>query len=270
MNNEKDREGPPLLYIYSQKEPHQDVLIVSNKAALLRLKESIEHALKSGEGDCTGVFSDFETYGIKIILNDEQYDSEFWQRLQLPFFEVDDSHGGEVLSVEDMIGFGLKSSEDIRKAQPEMNEYRKYNKEMTEKMKRIAKRNTPRDSQLDYIKILNSNNFKKLDEYLNNHEVNEKVNGESLIYWAVFNNKLPFVKRLLELGADPNQLDTLGRSLLEIASYFGYFEVCKAVLEKGANVNENCLQRSRYSWNSQSQNEIIELLNEWNGNKKTI
>ncbi|MCF2649694.1 hypothetical protein [Niallia circulans] len=114
MNKEKGHEGPPLLYVFSQRKPHEDVIIVSNKTALLRLKYTIDGALENGEGDCTGVFSDFETYDIKIILNDEQYDSEFWQRLQLPFFEVDENDR-QVLSVEDIIGFDIKNSDGFKK-----------------------------------------------------------------------------------------------------------------------------------------------------------
>lgn len=262
MNKDKKREGPPLLYVFSQRKPHEDVVIVSNKTALLQLKDSIEHALENGEGNCTGVFSDYETYDIKIILNDERYDTEFWKRLQLPFFEVDENEG-QVLSVEDIIGFNIKNSDDLRNAEPEVDKYRKYNQEMTEKMKQIAKRNMQRNSQMEYIKILDSPDLIKLDEYLSKHEVNEKVNGESLIYWAVFHNNLPFIKRLLEIGADPDQRDSLDRSLLENASYFGFYDVCKTLLESGAKIDDNCFRRAENSWDGFSQSEIIELLHEW-------
>ncbi|MCF2649693.1 ankyrin repeat domain-containing protein [Niallia circulans] len=112
---------------------------------------------------------------------------------------------------------------------------------------------------MDYIKILNSNDLLMLDEYLNNHNVNEIVNCESLIYWAVFNNKLPFVKKLLELGVDPNQRDKLDRSLLENSSYFGFYELCKALLEKGAKIDEDCFRRAENGWDGFRQSEIIEL-----------
>lgn len=148
MNKDKEREGPPLLYVFSQRTPHEDVVIVSNRTALLRLKDTIEHTLENGEGDCTGGFSDFETYGIKIILNDESYDSVFWQRLQLPFLDVNECEEGEVLSVEDITGFDLRNSEDVKKARPIMEQYRKYNQIMTEKMKEVAKRNNQEDSKM--------------------------------------------------------------------------------------------------------------------------
>ncbi|MGN8842990.1 ankyrin repeat domain-containing protein [Niallia sp. HCP3S3_B10] len=116
---------------------------------------------------------------------------------------------------------------------------------------------------MEYIKILDSNDLIKLDEYLSSYEVNEQVNGESLIYWAVFNNKLPVIKRLLELGADPVQRDSLDRSLLEIASYFGFHDVCKTLLENGAKIDEDCFRRAENGWDGFRQSEIIELLHEW-------
>ncbi|MBL5767358.1 hypothetical protein B5V88_07110 [Heyndrickxia sporothermodurans] len=134
----------PLLHIYPQRHPHDDVLIVSSRTALLLLKQSIEVALEKGEGDCVATTSDFETYEIKIILNDEGRQSDFWRRLQLPLFEVDESEG-QILSVEDIIGFDLKTSKDIRKARPKMEQYRKHSKQMTEKMKEVAKKNKQRD-----------------------------------------------------------------------------------------------------------------------------
>jgi len=135
----------PLLHIYPQRHPHDDVLIVSSRTALLRLKQSIEEALEKGGGDCVATTSDFESFKIKIILNDESRQSDFWRRLQLPLFEVDESEEGQVLSVEDILGFDLKTSEDIRKARPIMEQYRQHSQQMTEKMKEIAKKKKQRD-----------------------------------------------------------------------------------------------------------------------------
>ncbi len=135
----------PLLHVYPQRHPHDDVLIVSSRTALLRLKKSIEDALEKREGDCVATTSDFETYKIKIILNDEGSQSDFWRRLQLPLFESDESEDGQGLSVEDIIGFDIKTSDDIRKARPIMEQYRKHSQQMTEKMMQIAKRNKQGD-----------------------------------------------------------------------------------------------------------------------------
>lgn len=142
MDKDQEKKGPPLLHIYPQKLPHDDVVIVTNKTALLCLKESIEHALEKGEGECVVTTADYERYGIKIILNDEQYDSDFWRRLQLPLFGVDESAEENVLSVEDILGFDLRDSEDVRIAQPIMAEYRQHNREMNERIKQAARRNS--------------------------------------------------------------------------------------------------------------------------------
>lgn len=210
-------------------------------------------------------FSDFETYSIKIILNDERYDSEYWQRLPLPFFEVDFNKEEHILSDEDIIGFDIRDSEGLRKTKLMREQYRKYSREMTEKIMKAANRNTLRNSMMEYFYILYSNDLIKLNEYLSNHKVNEKVNGESLIYWVVFYNKLLIVKRLIELGADPNQKDSLDRSLLEIGSYFGFYDVCKKLLEKGGRPTEECTRRAENGWGGFRQVEIIELLSEWIG-----
>ncbi|WP_175987061.1 hypothetical protein [Bacillus sp. Marseille-Q1617] len=140
-----NNQNVPLLHIYPQKLPHDDVVIVSSRTALLRLQKSIENALEKGEGDCVVTTSDFERYEMKIILNDEGLQADFWRRLQLPHFEIDESKVGEILTIEDIIGFDIKNSEDLRKVKSVMEEYRKYSQEMTEKMKQFAKRNKLRD-----------------------------------------------------------------------------------------------------------------------------
>lgn len=146
MNKEENDWRMPLLHIYPQKHhPNDNLVIVSNKTALLRLKETIEKALEKGEGDCIVTTSDMETYEIKIIQNDEDWQSEFWRRLQLPFFEVNESEEGEVLSVEDIIGFEIKSSEDLREKQPVMEEFKKHNEEIREKILKIIRRNKQGD-----------------------------------------------------------------------------------------------------------------------------
>lgn len=88
----------------------------------------------------------------------------------------------------------------------------------------------------------------------------------SLLYWAVYKNKVEIVKELLEWGADPNTKDLNGRSPLEVGSYFWFFTVCELLLEHGARVNDDSLNRAKHGWNYNSQNRIIELLQEW---KKT-
>ena len=101
--------------------------------------------LKREKGDCRATTSDMETYQFKIILNDEDWQSEFWRRLQLPLFEIDESEEGDILSVEDILGFDIKNSEDLREKQPIVDEYNKRNMEMREKIMEIIERNKQSD-----------------------------------------------------------------------------------------------------------------------------
>lgn len=84
------------------------------------------------------------------------------------------------------------------------------------------------------------------------------------LFQAVYMNDLDIVKKLLdEQNVDVNKTDQLGRTLLQIACYFGYYEVCKKLLENGAKIDEDCFRRAENGWNGFRQNEIIELLQEW-------
>lgn len=77
-------------------------------------------------------------------------------------------------------------------------------------------------------------------------------------------NDLDTVKKLLDdKDVDVNETDQIGRTLLQIACYFGFYEVCKVLLERGANVDDESLRRAKYGWDGYRQSEIIELLHEW-------
>ncbi|AIF42144.1 ankyrin repeat domain-containing protein [Virgibacillus sp. SK37] len=120
-----------------------------------------------------------------------------------------------------------------------------------------------RDSARTFMEILESNNTSKLAEYVKNHNVDHEINGNSLLYWAVYMNQIQIVKELLKLGADQNKKDLYGRSPLEIGSYYGFYEVCKVLLENGVMVDENSLNRARRGWGGNRQSEILKLLEEW-------
>jgi len=88
------------------------------------------------------------------------------------------------------------------------------------------------------------------------------------LFQAVYMNDLDTVKKLLdEQNVDVNETDQLGRAPLQIASYFGFYEVCKKLIEKGAKIDEDCFGRAENGWDGFRQSEIIELLHErQNGN----
>ncbi|MCM3362985.1 MULTISPECIES: ankyrin repeat domain-containing protein [Niallia] len=84
------------------------------------------------------------------------------------------------------------------------------------------------------------------------------------LFQAVYMNDLDTVKKLLgEQNVDVNETDQLGRTLLQIACYFGFYEVCKKLLEKGAKIDEDCFRRAENSWSEFQHDEVIELLHEW-------
>lgn len=129
----------PLLHIYSQRYPHDEAVIIASSSGLVRLKESIEKALEIGEDDCVVTTPDMESYEIKVILSEENWRTEFWQRIQYPYSEDDENE--ETLTVDDIIGYGIRKSEDIGKAQEIIKADRRYSQELTYKLRSLAERN---------------------------------------------------------------------------------------------------------------------------------
>ena len=115
---------------------------------------------------------------------------------------------------------------------------------------------------MNYLNLLHRNDFEGLDEYLRKHDVNQEHKGHSLLYWAVHNKNFGFTKQLVHKGADLNQCDSLGRTPLIIASYFGFIEIASFLLENGADMT-GCIERAKHGWDDHIQTEIVELLNYW-------
>lgn len=71
---------------------------------------------------------------------------------------------------------------------------------------------------MDYFKLLiPKNNFDELENYLKSHDVNEELNGQTLLYWAVYHNSLQIVQYLVLRDADINKKDSLGRTAILLA-----------------------------------------------------
>lgn len=86
---------------------------------------------------------------------------------------------------------------------------------------------------------------------------------EDSLFKAVYLNDIAKVMKLIDdQNVDVNEMDQLGRTPLQIACFFGFYEVCKKLLEKGARINEDCFQRAENGWDGFRQNEKIELLQE--------
>ncbi|MES9739801.1 ankyrin repeat domain-containing protein [Peribacillus frigoritolerans] len=58
------------------------------------------------------------------------------------------------------------------------------------------------------------------------HNLNEELQGQSLLYGAVHSNNLVFTKHLVHQGAIVNKTDRLGRTPFLIACYFGFVDIC--------------------------------------------
>lgn len=115
---------------------------------------------------------------------------------------------------------------------------------------------------IDFLKLLKDNDVSGLENYLKIHDTNKEIHGQSLLYWAVFNNNLEFSKRIIEMGADVNQKDHIGRSSLSISCFFGFINLATLLLENGAEIDGTCMERAYYGWNGNIQIEILDMLRE--------
>lgn len=113
---------------------------------------------------------------------------------------------------------------------------------------------------MDYFKLMYTGDTTGLDLYLNTHDVNEEINKQSLLYWAVFYNNFPITQRLIQHGVDVNKIDKHGRTALHIACYFGFYDISKTLLLHGAIIDITCFERASNGWDGHYQSEIIELL----------
>ena len=64
--------------------------------------------------------------------------------------------------------------------------------------------------------------------------------SNSIIYCGANKNCLETVKKLLGTGADINQINEDGHSLLYVSVFFGRLEVVKLLLQAGANSSQIC------------------------------
>lgn len=113
---------------------------------------------------------------------------------------------------------------------------------------------------MNYIDILQTNNLRELKVYLNSHDINEEIYEQSLLYLSVFLNNFAFTKYLIQCGAKINKYDRLGRTPLQIACYFGFYNIADFLLKNGAIVDDICFKNGNRGWDNNKQTEIINLL----------
>lgn len=71
-------------------------------------------------------------------------------------------------------------------------------------------------------------------------ELEQKVDGETMLFQAAKDGEIEVVKKLLQLGANPNS-PSLGSVMpLHIAAKFGHLEIIEELLNGGANVDGKC------------------------------
>ncbi len=122
--------------------------------------------------------------------------------------------------------------------------------------------------QQNLTKIFHSDDMDQLDQIVTKYGVDFEINGGTLLFWAVYVNNILAVKRLLELGADPNILDSNGRSCLSIASYFGFVDIFKHLIRYGAKIDSSCIERAYHGWDGHVQEEILKVLKRYPFNNK--
>ncbi|MBS4220075.1 hypothetical protein KHA96_17320 [Bacillus sp. FJAT-49711] len=135
----------PILHIYPQKYHHDEAIIIGRREGLERMKATIEKALETGEGNCTAVTSDIESYKLHIFINDEAPNSDFWRTLNLPYVDfVDD---GIILGGDDYLIYEIKNSKDLRETCSVIEEDRKRSKIMQGKIMEVIERNREKNRE---------------------------------------------------------------------------------------------------------------------------
>ncbi|MGG3772957.1 cyclic-phosphate processing receiver domain-containing protein [Heyndrickxia faecalis] len=113
---------------------------------------------------------------------------------------------------------------------------------------------------MDYIQLLRANNVTGLRKYLETNHVNEEINGQSLLYLAVIMNNQKFCKLLIDWGADVNQKDSMGRSPLSTACYFGFTAIVELLIQKVAQIDSTCMDRAYNGFERNVQKDILKIL----------
>ncbi|CAM5734507.1 hypothetical protein HRF69_23820 [Bacillus circulans] len=118
-----------IVNIYAQSDMSAESVIVGSRAGLETLKQALELALDNGESSCRVAPNDLETYEIKVLVNNEPLDSPFWSKMKLPYSELDDCCK-ETESPRYYLDFGVRSSEDLRRVEPLMKDYKRISEKI--------------------------------------------------------------------------------------------------------------------------------------------
>jgi ankyrin repeat protein len=115
---------------------------------------------------------------------------------------------------------------------------------------------------MDFYEILEKQDFQSLERYIEKHGVNHVLNDQSILMLAVREGNLEVTEMLLEQGAIVNWVDKLNRNVLIVASFFGYSNVVKLLLDHGATEIEKAYESAEKGWNGHRQIEVLQVLSE--------
>lgn len=116
---------------------------------------------------------------------------------------------------------------------------------------------------MNVLRILKNNHLKQLELYLQEHNANEEIRGQSLLCWAVFLGHLEAARLLIKQGADVNKKDELERTPLSIAAFFGFTDISKLLLEHHAEISGAEMERAYYGFDEHIQINILNLFREY-------
>lgn len=80
----KNKATPHTLVVYAQQQEHDDAFLVGNNAALGRLRDAIDAALVSGDGEADFFQPDGEGYTLHVVITEDAWSARpptIWQRL---------------------------------------------------------------------------------------------------------------------------------------------------------------------------------------------
>lgn len=116
---------------------------------------------------------------------------------------------------------------------------------------------------MSLFNIIKNNNINELEQYLRNHDTNEEIQGQSLLYWTAHQGNVEFAKLLIEKGANVNQKDEHERSILSVAAFFGHTDIARLLLQHNAIIDSTAMDRAYKGWDGYIQTDILALFSEY-------
>lgn len=116
---------------------------------------------------------------------------------------------------------------------------------------------------MSFLNIVRNNDINELEQYLRKHDANVEVQGQSLLYWTVHQGNVEFARLLIDKGANVNQKDGLGRSILSVVAFFGFTGIAKLLLQHNAIIDSTAMDRAYKGWDGYIQTDILALFSEY-------